>query len=200
MADDIVITPTTVEKSNRNIKTTKNQIAEYWEGIIDECELNFDWSDALEHCWNCGNTTKRAERCHIIPHALGGEDTPSNYVLLCKDCHEDAPDITDPDAMWNWIKSNKNPWGMYDTYNAFKALQLFEQRNGFKFEEKAVLIENALNVILSEIKNVGTHFGMRTKPTSYLYMFEKIIKVHLPNEIKKQNTPQYNYRKGSGNG
>jgi len=32
------------------------------------------------------------ERCHLVPHALGGADSPANLVLLCGRCHRDAPD------------------------------------------------------------------------------------------------------------
>ena len=77
----------------REIKTTLKQISDYWikNNNISETELNFDWSDSDTHCWSCGDNKHRKskstvslERCHIIPHSLGGEDLPNNYVCFVK--------------------------------------------------------------------------------------------------------------------
>lgn len=58
-----------------NIKTSRKQIIEYWETCQDECELSVDWAEAEERCWRCGcETNRKLDRCHIIPHALGGKD------------------------------------------------------------------------------------------------------------------------------
>jgi hypothetical protein len=50
-------------------------------------------------------------RCHIVPDALGGSSDPSNLVLLCKRCHELAPDVIDPEAMWYWIRNEAEKYG-----------------------------------------------------------------------------------------
>ena len=57
-----------------NIKTTVEQAVDYWSRRIDECGLSVDWSEANTRCWRCG-CEKNLERCHIIPDALGGEDS-----------------------------------------------------------------------------------------------------------------------------
>ena len=89
-----------------NIKTSRKQIIEYWETCQDECELSVDWAEAEERCWRCGcETNRKLDRCHIIPHALGGKDEPANFVLLCKRCHAEGPNVSDPEIMWDWIKS-----------------------------------------------------------------------------------------------
>lgn len=98
-----------------NIKTSRKQIIEYWETCQDECELSVDWAEAEERCWRCGcETNRKLDRCHIIPHALGGKDEPANFVLLCKRCHAEGPNVSDPEIMWDWIKS----YGVafYDTF------------------------------------------------------------------------------------
>jgi len=165
------------------MKTTKKQIVAYWVNKgIDECELNFDWSEADGVCWNCGHLTKHAQRCHIIPDMLGGEDTPSNYVLLCEECHEEAPNINNSEAMWDWIKHNKNDFGMYNTYKAFKAFKAFKKRNGFDFFEKAIYITNFAELFVNGFKNIGLH-GAKLTISTYIYMFEDIIKKGIYSDI-----------------
>jgi len=65
------------------IKTSIEEIVDYWKRHEDECGLSVDWAEAHERCWRCG-CEKNLERCHIIPDSLGGKDEPSNLVLLCK--------------------------------------------------------------------------------------------------------------------
>lgn len=77
-------------------------IISYWAGHVDESNLGTDFADAHERCWRCG-WKRKLERCHIIPKSLGGNDTPGNLVLLCHQCHLEAPNCKDPSAMWEWI-------------------------------------------------------------------------------------------------
>ncbi|MFR6162100.1 HNH endonuclease [Mediterraneibacter gnavus] len=35
----------------------------------------------------------------MVPESLGGEDIPSNHVLLCSRCHLDNPNVADPEIM-----------------------------------------------------------------------------------------------------
>ncbi len=86
------------------IKTDIKEAVEYWSARIDECGLSIDWAEGSTHCWRCG-CEKNLERCHIIPDSLGGKDEASNIVLLCKRCHIDGPNVTDPEIMWDWIRS-----------------------------------------------------------------------------------------------
>lgn len=99
--------------SRKPIKTTKQQIVEYWAKNVDESELSIDFSDAAERCWRCG-CKSNLERCHIIPDSLGGVDSPDNLVLLCGKCHIEAPNFTDKEFFWEWLKAHKVSF--YDTY------------------------------------------------------------------------------------
>lgn len=49
------------------------------------------------------------KECHLIPDALGGKDEASNIVLLCDKCHEEGPNVDDPEIMWDWIKAYAQP-------------------------------------------------------------------------------------------
>ena len=95
------------------IKTTKKQIIEWGMNNIYEGDFPVDNADMDTRCWRCGYK-RDTERCHVIPHSLGGEDTPSNYRLLCPECHVEGPNVNDPDAMDKWIRSTGV--GTYDTF------------------------------------------------------------------------------------
>lgn len=91
----------------RNL-TPKKDIVEYWEEKLRSSESNVTYEMALTHCWRC-RVKKRLDRCHIVARSLGGEDMPSNYVLLCKHCHFESPNIVDPEYIWDWLVSHKMP-------------------------------------------------------------------------------------------
>ena len=42
-------------------------------------------------------------RCHIVPDAMGGEDTPQNLFLLCGNCHIDSPDTMNREGFFRWV-------------------------------------------------------------------------------------------------
>ena len=98
---------------SRSIKTTKKQIIEWGMSNIDECGYGVDASEMNTRCWRCGYE-RNTERCHVIPHSLEGDDVPSNYRLLCHDCHHEAPNVNDPNEMDNWIR--RTNVGLYDTF------------------------------------------------------------------------------------
>lgn len=91
------------------IQTSIQSAVEYWSRRIDEDEISTDWREADTHCWRCG-CQRNLERCHIVPHTLGGTDEPSNIVLLCKRCHREGPNVTDPEIMWDWIRAYRVPF------------------------------------------------------------------------------------------
>ena len=168
----------------RQIKTTLKQISDYWvkNNNISEAELNFDWSDSYTHCWNCGDNkyrksklTPSLERCHIIPDALGGSDLPNNYVLLCKECHAEAPNTSNHKDMWDWIKSNFIPASLYGTYKIRKALVMFKEKEGYSFFDKAIMIKNFNNVLEKEFRKINTH-GLKYNVVTYYYMLKSIVK------------------------
>lgn len=114
-----------LRRKNRRpkIKTSVNEIIDYWEQREDETDLSVDWLDAHKICWRCG-CKRKLQKCHIIPHSLGGKDEPSNLVLLCERCHIDAPNLNSKTFMWDWIRSNSTPF--YDTFWFERAKKEYE--------------------------------------------------------------------------
>ena len=102
------------------IKLKNEEIVEYWSNIIDEGDIAVDWSDASIRCWRCARKRKTLERCHIVPESLGGSEDASNLILLCKECHQESPDVTESKFIWDWIKNTKSEfYDMWDTQKAF---------------------------------------------------------------------------------
>ena len=171
----------------RKITTISHKkIIDYWinQGI-DELDLNFDWSDAHNHCWNCGckNSDSRSkkgmllERCHIIPHSLGGANTPDNYVLLCKKCHSEAPNINNKTSMWDWIKSNRILFGYTGTYKIMKAFQrlaLERNKSVMDLVDHTKCHKTILDILRSNINEISTHMNY-TNESTYYYMLKDFV-------------------------
>ena len=115
----------------RTIKTTIEQAVDYWSRHQSECDLSVDWAEARERYWRCG-CERNLERCHIVPDALDGPDTPENIVLLCRRCHAEGPNVKDPEVMWDWLKAYAVPF--YDTFWMSRGMQEFEFLYGYPFE------------------------------------------------------------------
>jgi hypothetical protein len=103
----------------RTSTPTIDKIVKYWIDNGDdvkgnECFMGADISDWSTHCWRCGHDDEKLEKCHIVPHSLGGSSNSSNLVLLCNRCHNEAPNVNCEFEMWYWIKRTKAVY--YNTY------------------------------------------------------------------------------------
>lgn len=105
------------------MKTTHDEIADYWSHHQDESGLSVDWAEAKELCWRCAQG-RQLQRCHIVPRSLGGSESPSNLVLLCSQCHSEAPNVSDPEFMWVWLRAHAA--SLYGTYWHERALTEFK--------------------------------------------------------------------------
>lgn len=85
-------------------------------------------------CWGCGClvpgldeskdpygdkiTKSMLQRCHIVPHALGGSDTdPANLFLLCGECHKQSPDTSNPRNFLMWVYQRRKRMIGLDLWN-----------------------------------------------------------------------------------
>lgn len=100
----------------------KAQIFEHWMEWLDK--RGFDWGEPC--CWACKrhfdnkydlNKPKATreeiiqnwdraplQRCHIIARQFGGEDVPDNLFLMCKNCHDRAPNTKSREAFLDWVE------------------------------------------------------------------------------------------------
>lgn len=68
-----------------------------------------------EVCYACGREAK-LQRCHIVPHSLGGSDMDvENYFLMCLDCHQQNPDTVYPKLFWHYIRNRPQYLNVFAT-------------------------------------------------------------------------------------
>ncbi|WP_348660978.1 HNH endonuclease signature motif containing protein [uncultured Idiomarina sp.] len=113
--------------TKRKTPPTKRQILTYWtstkEGQEHILRLRKAYRIKIENvvlldydcysCFACNRQTSSLERCHIKPHANGGENIVSNFVLMCSDCHEKSPTIDSEKIFWKWLNKveDNSFWG-----------------------------------------------------------------------------------------
>lgn len=147
--------------NRRVIKAKNHEIVDYWFSRVDECGLGVDAAEAHERCWRCG-CRRTLERCHIVPASLGGSAEPSNLVLLCRRCHLENPNVTDPEIMWDWIRAYGTSF--YDTFWIIQGMKEYEFIYNRSLEEefKARNIEDIdefSRITKEEMRKTTYHFG-----------------------------------------
>ena len=142
-----------------------------WNGFLDEpacfaCGFFKDETSKTTgwHTWNKAGKNG-LERCHIIPHSLGGSNTVDNFVLLCKKCHELSPDIGDSEFLFDWMKNCPRSffgshWTAVSIWNNFftSLSQKFPDEvaawSALDFDEQSQHLEETSDSLAST-----THFG-----------------------------------------
>ena len=103
----------------------KSQIFDYWKERLPALGFFIDWGEL--GCWACGfhygakYDIKRADadwteifqcwdriplqRCHIIPRSLGGTNDVANCFLMCRECHDQAPNTIVPEIFFEWARA-----------------------------------------------------------------------------------------------
>jgi hypothetical protein len=102
----------------------KRLIFDFWKNRLSNAGLFIDWGEPS--CWACGFhygakydiSSPHAsieeiyrcwdkiplQRCHIVPRSLGGSNEPSNLFLMCRECHDLAPNTDIPEIFFEWAK------------------------------------------------------------------------------------------------
>lgn len=110
----------------QRIKTSKEEITSYWNSVYPDKNLS------ASKCWRC-YVKKRLDRAHIQASSINGEDTPDNFVLLCKHCHIDAPNIDDAYYMWQWLDYYRNR--PFDELWLYEGIQMFNRLFNYDFKK-----------------------------------------------------------------
>lgn len=111
--------------SNKRKLIPRSAVIEYWYKNMPNFSPYIDIGEPI--CWACGKPVSirfdnknpdateeecfkiwdkvgHLQVCHIIPKSLGGSDALSNLFLMCKECHELAPDTSYPDIFFKWVE------------------------------------------------------------------------------------------------
>ncbi|MGB2863892.1 MAG: HNH endonuclease [Sedimentisphaerales bacterium] len=161
---------------------SRQRVLDFWREWLEEDEV-----DLLEpQCWCCyrplrkspsfkrlakidnptwkeirsaWNDCKELVRCHIIPDSLGGMPEPENIFLMCKRCHDEAPDTTSKEMFLRWVSSQYDVNRLIEKFGEFKkALRDFGVDSDKDIVELDELVSN--KEFKSWIrKNVGIHVG-----------------------------------------
>ena len=106
----------------------KSQVFEHWKDRLGELGFFIDWGEP--GCWACGfhygakYDIKRSDvswcellecwdriplqRCHVIPRSLGGTDGVDNLFLMCRECHDLAPNTSMPAVFFEWARAQNS--------------------------------------------------------------------------------------------
>lgn len=122
---------------------SKAEIFEYWKERLHKQVLFIDWGEPS--CWVCGfhygakYDIKRCDaswevirrcweriplqRCHIVPRSLEGKDSVGNLFLMCRECHDLAPNTNIPEIFFEWARSQH--WLKREQLKINQALESF---------------------------------------------------------------------------
>jgi HNH endonuclease len=156
--------------------TTHREIVDYWTEHQDECGLSVDWVEAEKLCWRCA-CKRLLQRCHIVPRALGGDEIPSNLVLLCAQCHAEAPNVADPDFMWLWLRAHAVPfYGTYWQERGFKEYELiFGEKPFLGLTHSDELMQSATKILKELFPKTSRHWGQgKLNPSTVAWVLRQV--------------------------
>jgi hypothetical protein len=103
---------------------SKSEVFDCWKERLGELGFDIDWGEPS--CWACGfhydakydikrsdvawsEVLKRwdripLQRCHVIPRSLGGANDVSNLFLMCRECHDLAPNTNLAEVFLSWAR------------------------------------------------------------------------------------------------
>lgn len=106
----------------------KSEIFDFWKSRLHERGILIDWGEP--GCWACAFHYSDKydirspsadwvaifrcwdriplQRCHIIPRSLGGSNTVDNLFLMCRECHDHAPNTPFPEIFFEWARAQSH--------------------------------------------------------------------------------------------
>ena len=162
-------------------KVSRLAVAKYW---AERFPPGFVTDFGEPACFACGRFAKKwkkwneataLERCHIVPHSLGGESEPANLVLLCHECHAAAPDVNSREVMIEWIKRRPIYWYScaVKTMAELRALGVTEEAAVVFFSDPEFM--GKLREASNEISQHWSKFGASMSESSYAYAIKRAM-------------------------
>ena len=127
--------------------------------------------------WNDPKVKSELQKCHIVPRAKGGEDTPSNLFLMCSKCHEQSPDTVNASSFFRWVYDQRttHTMGFLSPKVICEKVQEMLARRGVRvtLEEvsKVVYGDKGINPHINDELNeylksqINTHWNSYTETT-----------------------------------
>jgi hypothetical protein len=184
-----------IGSTRHRIRTKKTEIARYWletpiglERLPGNCAIGAELEPC---CFACGFDAARRgissegwgaweraalDRCHLVPRRLGGDESPSNLVLLCRRCHRDAPNVGDAIYMLRWIAERESWFADMWTFlrSAFDRAGLHDTVDTFSSAE----LDDSGRVVRELLRDwTGSHGGYVTDATIEAVMLESVRRI-----------------------
>lgn len=132
----------------------------YFAKTWDKC-INVASAASIAAGWN----KTSLERAHIIAKQHGGSLEPSNFVLLCSDCHAAAPVISRPEPMFEWMLKRESYNQRRDREMMEELDQCFGGRDQWVQKLKPLLQDPAFRQAMIDDKSIGFHLSKITFST-----------------------------------
>jgi hypothetical protein len=138
---------------NRNMPTHKDIVVS--QSLLIQTLSDTVRANPEQACWSCDflYVSGKPERAHLIAVKHGGSDMPSNFLLLCRDCHEAQPDGASMDVQLMWLRSG---------FTAVSFESEFLKRTGIKLTDLLeILTESHGNANMPHVINRVLKRGRR---------------------------------------
>ncbi len=175
---------------------------EYWNPMSDVGEPSCQACGCWSPKWDIGEFTDNyeenrplindrwegssLEKAHIVPHSLGGANSPSNFLMLCRSCHFDFDSeivTTSRKKMlkiYTWLKERPK-----------KRMEIIEQITGKMCKEskiskeeiiRAMHMKSVVDTIFDENQKVQLEIKEEERAKKYNHIaknLEEITKIYL---------------------
>jgi hypothetical protein len=158
---------------------SKSQIFDHWKDRLAGFGISIHWREPC--CWACGFNygaryrIKRPDvgwrevlrrwddiplqRCHIIPRSLGGTNEVANLFLMCRECHDLAPNTSILEIFFEWARAQD--WDERESARILAALQSFGVHSMDYRSYNEVIISDEFRSWMS------TKFGLHRPQSNY---------------------------------
>ena len=134
----------------------------------------------IESIYDLKSVKSSLERCHIVPHSLGGSDDEDNLFLLCKKCHAQSPDVLKKEYFLKYIydKRKEYIWGYHfseflSNYKYLEKLCEMNNKDISKFDLKEFDISNE-KIKEEAMKFCSTHGATLSLSSIMSFICEKL--------------------------
>jgi hypothetical protein len=157
----------------------KSQIVDHWKDRLPGLGITIDWRQP--GCWACGfhygtrYVIKRSDaswheilrcwdniplqRCHIVPRSLGGTNDVANLFLMCRECHDLAPNTSILEIFFEW--AHAQDWDARESVRILAALESFGVHSADYRDFNEVIISDEFTLWMS------TKFGLHRPQSNY---------------------------------
>lgn len=139
---------------------------------------NYDRLLNTENCMRIQNfpEVRYLQKAHIKSKMLGGENIPSNYFLLCKECHQESPDFADERYFYAYIRYvRKNKYKIMARRDRRIMQAIYEM--AYQMNKNILTIDKGFDQFPFAVKKMGLHitnFSLYTYAAGIVYGMDEL--------------------------